>query len=286
MELIKKKIWLEDGISRESDTTYGTMTASTFYTNILLTQTYDNMGIHTDVGYVNEPADFSILINKMNTSGFTFPFMSGITPASVVLTGFTSHIRSVNTIVDDWYKDGDIITAETTTRLNELRSYDKTQRYVEGFNIEENTYLNYQNVLVNGVSQVYDYNLTGTTRYVFDTNNDTDLGTENQITGLLYKQNNEQLKTVINNEGIETRNNIVANVQFKAEGWNNTNTSLSALINEEYLMGILYPPEVFSDVFIDRGATTVMEKHLKLSELEGVEHLEKFGNGFYNIVKI
>jgi hypothetical protein len=285
MELIKRKIHLEDGISRQSDTTYGTMTASTFVTNIFLTQTYDNMGLYTDAPYYNEVPDYSILINKMNASGFTFPFMSGITPASVVLTGFTGCTRIDNADVSEWYKDGDVITAETTTRLNELRSYNNSLKYISGFNIEQGNYLNYDNVLINGVSQVVDYNLSGTTTYTFDGNDDADLGTPDQNTGLLFFERPDQRKTSRSGNDFEIKKLSTAFVQFKAEGWNNTNTSLSALTKEEYLMGILYPPEVFSDVFIDRGNTTVMEKHMKLSEVEGVEHLTKFGNGFYNIVK-
>ena len=72
---------------------------------------------------------------------------------------------------------------------------------------------------------------------------------------------------------------------FIGEGWNETNTSLSAITKEEYLFGITERPEVYSDVFIDRGDTTVFEKHLRLSEVESLEHLERYNNGFYRLVK-
>lgn len=282
MEIIKRRILLEDGISRKSDTTYGTMTASTFQTKIFLTQTIDMTGIFTDIDYVNEPADFSILINKLGASGFTFPFMSGQMPASQVLTGFTKCLRLVNATPSDWYGDGDILTANTEGRITELKSYSLANPYIPNFNIGAEVYNNYQNFPINGVSRIIS-NLSGDTRYVFDANDDAVLGTPNQSTGLLYRR--------IGNQASRSRTKNmapyeVATVQFKAEGWNMTNTSLSAITKEEYLMGILYPPEVFSDVFIDRGATTVNEMHLRLSEVESVEHLEKYGNGFYNIVTI
>jgi hypothetical protein len=291
MELIKKKIRLEDGISRNPDTTYGDLTATTFYAHIFLTQDMDNMGIFTDINYENTVPDYSILLNKLTLSGLTFQFMNGQSP-SVVLTGYTKYLRLDNSVASDWYKDGDVMGAITETRRDELKSYNKTNRFIPNFNLEVESYLNYQGTLINGVTRITEHtqNPTGfTTTYTFDGNNDITIGTPNQTTGLLYTDVN---RTITNIEKGTNRDDYLKNktrmavLQYKAEGWNETNTSLSALTKEEYLMGILYPPEVFSDVNIDRGSTTVMEKHLKLSEVESIDHLEWFGNGFYNIVKI
>jgi len=55
MEMIKRKISLEDIISRNSDGTYGTITGDSFYTKIYLTQSADDMGIATDLDYVKNP---------------------------------------------------------------------------------------------------------------------------------------------------------------------------------------------------------------------------------------
>lgn len=286
MELIKKKIILEDGISRRPDSTYGTLTATTFNINILLTQTYDNMGLYTDTEYFNEPVDYSLLITKLNNNGFTFPFMSGVIPPPIIYSGHTGGTRVDGANVSDWYSSGDVIFAETTTRLNELRSYNNALKYIAGFNVDEGVYLNYENNPVNGVSQVVTYNVSGETTYVFDTEDDTNIGTTAQTTGFLFTETPTQVQSSRTGGEFQLRNFKTANLMYKAEGWNSTNTSLSAITKEEYLMGILYPPEVFSDVFIDRGATTVMDKHLKLSELDGVEHLERYGNGYFNIVKV
>lgn len=286
MDLIKRKIFLEDAISRNSDTTYGLMTASTFYVDIMLTQTIDNMGVFTDIPYYNiHQPDYSILINKMNTSGFTFPFMSGQQPPSVILTGFTACTRIDFADVAEWYADGDKIISYTESRLNSLKSYNKLNPYIIGFDLEAGNYTNYDNQIINGVSRV-----TSNTpkRYVFDGNDDALLGTTGQTTGLLFEDDvyGETEVGVGQAKGFLKPLKGISSVQHKAEGWNNTNVSLDAITKEEYLMGIINEPEVFSDVFIDRGATTVMEKHLKLSEVESLEHLQNFGNGFYNIVKI
>jgi hypothetical protein len=71
-----------------------------------------------------------------------------------------------------------------------------------------------------------------------------------------------------------------------SEGWNETNTSLSALTKEEYLFGIISVPEIQNDVFIDRGKTTVFEKHLKLSGIKNINELVRYGNGYFNINRL
>lgn len=304
MGIIKRRVLLEDGISRKSDTSYGLMTATSFNFKVMLTQTIDDMGMFTDIEYVDEVPDYTILVTKLLAEGLTFPFMTGATPASVVLTGFTSCTRYDGAVVNDWYADGDQILAYTESRVTQLKSYNKNDRYIPNFNIGAQVYNNYNNQLINGVDRVIDVTTgqTGSTVYVFDTNDDVFIGTTGQTTGFrMIDPNNVQPlfpvnekifstnKTITNtNDDTSQRPNIFTTPEFhyKAEGWNNTNTSLSALTKEKYLMGITSPPEVSSNVFIDRGATTVMEMHLKLSEVESIEHMEWYGNGFYNLTKI
>ena len=64
-----------------------------------------------------------------------------------------------------------------------------------------------------------------------------------------------------------------------------SNSSLSAITKEEYLFGIIFPPEVKSEVFIERGITSVMDKHLRLSEIKNLNELSRYGNGFYKLNK-
>jgi hypothetical protein len=74
--------------------------------------------------------------------------------------------------------------------------------------------------------------------------------------------------------------------RFITEGWNQTNTSLSALGKEEFLFGIISRPEVENDVFIDRGVTPVLDYHLRLSEIKNLGQLQQYGNGYYKIDRI
>jgi hypothetical protein len=119
--------------------------------------------------------------------------------------------------------------------------------------------------------------------YVFSTPNDNNLGTDNQVYGLKYLDYTGESRTVV----IDNISSTIPLTEFRyiGEGWNETNTSLSAITKEEYLFGIINTPEVQSDVFIDRGQTSVLDMHLRLSEIKNLGELSRYGNGFYKLNK-
>jgi len=285
MELIKRRILLEDGISRFPDATYGLLTATSFYLKVELTQNMDDMGIFTDAPYIpysqGADPDYTILINKLNESGYTFSFMTGGLPANVPLTGFTKCLRPSGADVSDWYKTSGTVTGFTDTKLETSKSYNINNPFIVNFDTNAETYINYTGSSIDGRTRVT--SLADPITYVVDANNDSNIGTTNQISGILYQDFSGQTRSVFY-DGLFR---VVDSTTFQifGEGWNPTNTSLSALTKEEYLLGIVSPPEVQSDVFIDRGTTTVLESHLMLSEIESLEHLENYGNGIYNVIR-
>ena len=293
MEVIKRKILLEDSTNRTSKDpkTWGVMTATTFYVNILLTQNIDDMGMFTDMDYIvkdenSTQPDYTILIDKLNSSGFTFPFMTG---------AFNPYFSTVNTQQNLWnvlrypYKTKDayynfvdtVITAYTDSRIEDVRSYAKTNPYRTGFNINAEIYTNYEGISVNGVDRIK--SMDEPKVYVFDTINDINLGTNNQVNGFLFNDFTGSGRTIIIDGQKFSRD--ITTIRYIGEGFNETNISLSALTKEEYLFGIISPPEVQNDVFIDRGITTVMDMHLRLSEIKNLNGLESYGNGFYKLNK-
>lgn len=293
MKLIRRKILLEDLISRNLDSTYGHLTASTINIKIPLYQTMDDMGMYTDISFISETenesesVDYSILINKLTTSGITFPFMTGATSTEQTPTGFTKNIRLDGSTVDDWFKSGGKVTGKTDSKVEIVRSYDKNNPFITSFDVEVESYINYVGSLIDGRTRVTF--LGDSTGYTVDANLDSDIGTPNQSTGILYRDNpiNREVVNDLHGIGLKIKTEVIGDTEFSfsSEGWNQTNSSLSALTKEEYLLGITSPPEVQSDVFIDRGSTTVFDRHLRLSEIEGLDHLDRYGNGFYNITK-
>lgn len=288
---VKHKILLENSIDRSFNSpNWGTITASTFYINVFLTQSIDDMGLFTDIEYFSAdtanptPVDYTILTTKLLSSGYTFPFMSnlfvypttGLTETDLVTLRLPSETES------SFYNYMNLpITGSTDSKIDDLRSYDELNRYRIGFDMEAETYINYENTTVNGISRILSNSEPKT--YVFDTENDSLMGTPNQVYGLQYIDYSANTQNILIDNVIVP--NQLANFRFIGEGQNETNVSLSALTKEEYLFGIISTPEVKNDVFIDRGVTSVMDIHLRLSEIKNLGQLSRYGNGFYNLTK-
>jgi len=206
--------------------------------------------------------------------------MSGL---MVYPTGLTETdevtLRLPSKTESDFYNySGLTLTGITDSKIDDLKSYGQLIRYRLGFDMQSETYTNYENITINGVSRI-----TSTSEpkvYVFDAVNDSTIGTANQIYGLQYADYS-------GNTSIDNQNSItqLANFRYIGEGQNETNVSLSALTKKEYLFGIISPPEVKNDIQIDRGVTSVMELHLRLSEIKDLGELSRYGNGFYNLTK-
>lgn len=274
MELIKKTILLEESTDRSYNSpTYGQITATSFYVNVSLTQNVDDMGMFTDIIYLpnfvgqNTPVNYSVLIDKLQSSGITFPFMLGITPPDI--TSFDPDTRLTGKQASDYYKIGGIITANTESRIEDVKAYSNDEQYRLNFDVESETYTDFSGSTVNGVSRVT--RIDEPMVYVFSADkNDQNIGQYNQKDGLVFN---------------DFTGTGITNVFYRSQGWNQTNTSLSAVTKEEYLFGIISKPEVKSDVFIDRGITTVFEKHLKLSEIRTLDELQRYGRGYFNVTK-
>jgi len=264
MEFIKRKILLEDSTDRNYNSpTWGTVTASTFYINVFLTQNIDDMGLFTDLDYI--------------------PSLTATTYTGLSSTDLLT-LRLQNSDETDYYNYNQylVITGSTDSKKEDLMSYDENDRYIVGFDMDVETYIDYLGATISGVSRITS---TGEPNiYVFDTKNDINIGTNSQTTGILYKDYTGQTKTVII-DGVPT---VIPLTEFMyiGQGYNQTNVSLSALTKEEYLFGIISQPEVKNDVFIERGVTSVMDMHLRMSEIKNLGELTRYGNGFYTIRRI
>ena len=292
MEVIKRKILLENSIDRTSENkNWGTLTATTFYLNILLTQTIDDMGLFTDSEYVvnnktSSPADYTILTDKLTDLGYLFPFMTGATNPTFNTNNTPETLWKVlrypSNNESNYYNFSNIvITGASDSRIEDVRSYAATNPFRVNFNVNTETYTNYANVTVNGVDRI---KTMGEPKiYVFDTPNDANLGTNNQVYGLQFMDYTGVTRlTVIDGQNVSIP---LTTYRYIGEALNKTNVSLSALTKEEYLFGIISPPEVENDVFIDRGSISVMDRHLRLSEIRNLKALENYGNGYYKLNK-
>jgi len=263
MNIIKRKILLEEVTDRTYNSpTWGKiLTGETFYINIILTQDIDDIGLYIDVDFIK------------NVTGQP---ITGLSVEDEI------KLRLPSKMVEKYFNYNDlIITGTTDSKIEDVRTYDLKTPFKEGFNINISDYNNYKNLPISGVSRIN--SISEPIIYVFDTQNDANLGTDRQTSGLQYADYSGKTKTLnINGEFISIP---LTTVKYIGEAFNETNSSLSASTKEEYLFGIVSPPEVNNDVFIDRGAITVMDKHLKLSEIKNLGELSRYGNGFYKLNK-
>ena len=298
MEVIKRKILLEESTDRNyGSKTWGVVTATTFYLNIQLNQTIDDMGLFTDMSYIprskkyGSVLNYSVLTNKLENLGYVFPFMRGQKPLDPESTAFlnlltptdNAVLRLTNKQLTRYYYYGNnVLTGSTDSKIDDVRSYKKNEPYIAGFDINQETYKNYKGLTINGVNRVT--NIGEPKVYVFDAVTDLTIGMPNQTTGIQYKDYSAStINPILLPSGIDLP---TTTFRFISEGWNQTNTSLSALMKEEFLLGIISRPEVENDVFIDRGVSPVLDYHLRLSEIRNLGQLQQYGNGYYTIDRI
>jgi hypothetical protein len=68
-------------------------------------------------------------------------------------------------------------------------------------------------------------------------------------------------------------------------GFNREEIFDTMLTRNEHFLGFVDDPSIFSDVFVERGKQGVMEKNLRLSEIDNIGELVIYGNGFFKIRK-
>ena len=308
----KRKILLEDYISREPDT-WGTYTwdiasqQSNFATgidssgnaepslllNVFITQDMDDMGIATDMEYTSYDGKdlgnnfYSPLTEKLTGLGLSFSFMSSGPAALLPHDIYNLDTRYPDKVLSDYNEPGINLSAYTFQRFEEVKSYDLNNRYIPNFNMAANkTYTDYQGNSYSNVSKVLSNNNYSPINYILDGDNNETIDENNPLPqlGLFYKTYVGKNRAVSDNV-FGTYLTNVTELYYKGQAFNETNTSLNALGKEEYLFGITSSPNVYSDVFIDRGRTTVYQSHMQLGEIGNVSELINYGNSYYKIVK-
>lgn len=57
------------------------------------------------------------------------------------------------------------------------------------------------------------------------------------------------------------------------------------ITRDEHFLGFIDEPTIYSDIFVERGKQGVMEKNLRLGEIDNMGELDVYGNGFFTIRK-
>ena len=216
--------------------------------DVFITQEYDDMGIFTDKDFIPKTPPLTQPPSNFN------PFLDG---------------RIAGGPIDFYYTPPITVTGETD---------DSHLNYVKSLRVDSNGLPIYQPFL--NVSK--DKNLF-------------DGVTDNNTQRVKYK-----LRADINNIGgsgigfttyhqefVKSTNIIGEDITWNKTtfnavngGWNSSNIDLYANVKEEEFLGVVFPPEISDDVFINRGVANIFERNAILSEIKTTDDLDNFRGGY------
>lgn len=227
---------------------------NTINVNVFLKQNYDDLGIFTNLNFT--PKDQMETIKPLDFN----PMVDGRVPGYPIDFYYTGPITSTGVTLDSQLKSMSSLRIDPLTNL---------PIYSAGLNVSKD-----KNNIFNGVIDQSPQQI----KYLIGAKKDNN-GVLIPQTGVEYitykdkfiKFKNEFGDSNIGNKTIFTTNN---------GGWGQYNLSLAALIKEEELLGIVFKPEISSDVFINRGVADIFERHAILSELKTTNDIDTMRGGF------
>jgi len=71
---------------------------------------------------------------------------------------------------------------------------------------------------------------------------------------------------------------------FVVSGVSSVDYVCSAITKNEVLLNVAFEPEIQSNVFIERGKNSGLERIMRLGEIDNIGDLQKYGYGFFNVI--
>ena len=253
MEDRKVKRNIENYTSRAKDNTYGSITADTIDINIFLTQKMDDQGIFTDK-----------------------PF----NPLLPYLTQRPTYLGSFNSFVYGRFPSAPLSFYINSSIKVEGSSDDSNLPNVSSYRVDPNTgepiYVN--NLDMTGKSDlIFTGVLSQTSQsitYVLnaDKNNISNTG----VHFITFLNEFENIEDEEGNLVRYRKTNFSSDLPSITEN----NVTLSALTKQEEYFGMVFKPEVDSEVFIDRGVSDIFERHSLLGEIKTTNDIDNNRGGF------
>lgn len=277
--MIKKIICLKNYQDRSNAATYNYITGLTIngdldyytgqtdsdsyvgYITISLTQAIDDLGYCTPI--IDEWEQ-----NKNYNSGTTIYYNESSYLCLLDHTSGLEFDENYWMITPTGNTTGYTVTLTGETKIDQFRRYGKTDLDPDLYN---------------------DVNNTGFTNSIY-----TSDGIFKQLVG--KKENPDGLSyqplydyrtwvsgktgTTINYSDIGDGNTIIT---YETSGLTHENSLESQCVKIDYLIGIIDKPKIDIDVFIDRGSNLSFDRHLKLGDLNSLNDIELYGNGYYII---
>lgn len=210
-------------------------------------QTFDNIGIFTNEEFI--PSDEII-----NSEPDYFTRISGLN-------------------IENYYTfDEYLVTGFTESQLEVVSSYNQNNPFIANLNVSDTPSSDFTGVLEFNDS-IVTYVIGGA----------IDVGQYVPNTGIIYETS--LVPRIVQNPLTgEFRSIDLTTFKYYTKGVRDYNTVLQALIHEEKFLNIVFEPTIDNDVVVDRGTVNINERHLKLSEIDSVGQMVKYGQNFFNVV--
>jgi hypothetical protein len=286
MEVIKRKILLEKSINRNTDTVlancniksetiefdnynyltttgggevrqadYGELKNCVFYVPLFLTQNLDDMGMFHPVEFIPEQ------------------------PLTTPPDNLDTAERPIGVTAEMYHSPITTITGTTNDKqLSRVEHPQVNLPYQPYVNLAEDSHYAFDGVITyQPTTQVVTYVIGGDV-----TNAGTLTGPHNYVagTGVIYTTYLNQY--VDNIDPVTGDNNQYRRTTFtfQSKGVNENNITLSAVTKHEEFLGVVFPQEVQSEVFIERGSENIFEKHMVMAEIKTVEDIDSYRGGY------
>lgn len=237
-------IFVEDYVDQNPK--YGKIDKSFIYIPIMLQQTLDDMGIFSNESFI---------------------------PSENVVNNPIDYFKRITELpLENYFQMEEyVVSGYTDSKLDSVTSYSKTNPYMVGFNMSQD------------ISNIFDGVLSfSDTSVVYVLGGQVDeQGKYVDGTGVKYETFFGRLNS--REDCGFSKEYLYTTFQYKTKGVRDYNSVLMAIIKEDKYLGVVFEPTIDDDVFVDRGTVNVLERHLRLSEIDSVEQMQKYSNGFFNV---
>lgn len=150
-----------------------------------------------------------------------------------------------------------------------------TQNYINDYDYNPTGYTGFTTFVAIGSSRIGEKKLYGSAGYSGITTGTT------TIEGETYDFSGYTLDTLYYMDLSDGTTMITGNTSsFDPEYVINTK-----LTRNEHFLGFVTDPIIYSDIFVERGKQSVIERNLRLGEIDNTGELEVYNNGFFNVRK-
>jgi hypothetical protein len=247
---------------KDNNSTYlNNLIPNTIDVDIELVQSFDDMGIFTDMDFIGigggtKPADFN-------------PFTNGRLP------GLSD---------TDYELDGITVTGETDDRkLLTVQSYvfdiNGDPIYKKDLNMAQDLHNTFDGVTntpsANGVDEIL-YVIGGEADHTDGDGNDFYVNG----TGILFRTKKTEYSDKTYKNGKVDRWKKTTFSHTDGGRKTETNMSLSAIFKQEEFSGVVFPPEVEDNVFIIRGGDDIFERNAIMAEIKTSNDIDEYRDGY------